>query len=137
YNDLYTADGKLRTEAFNNLFDKIPEGRNWTGMPEATGQMAGWYKKDEATAFIRDIGSLFGGLRTRFESDWLGAITAGVVHHFVSIGHEGLPDQLIGTDQNGNVHHWAWTLNLGYFFGKQNAIDLNNWREGTGLLCDV
>ncbi len=136
WNALYTADGQLRTEALNDLFDNIPGGRDWSAMPGAIGSMASWYKKGETEAFIRDIGSLFGGLRSRFESGWVGAVTGGVVRHFVSIGRNGLPAELTGTDEGGNVHHWAWTVNLGYFMGGFLGRRVNAVRERVDTIRD-
>jgi RHS repeat-associated protein len=138
WNALYTADGQLRAGAINTLFRGAPEGRDWASMPDVTGHMAGWYNEGETDAFIRDIGSLFGGLGNRFESNWLQAVTGGVVHPSVWVGRDGLPDELLGTDPTGNVHHWAWTLNLGYFLGRAIGRQINTTRERAGTdHCDA
>ena len=129
WNALYTAEGQLETGALETLFHRPPEGRSWSGMPSAISHMAGWYNQGETDAFIRDIGSLFAGLATRFESRRVGALTGGADHPSVRIGGDGLPDELLGADATGNVHHWAWTLNLGYFLGEGTGRRINEFRE--------
>jgi RHS repeat-associated protein len=136
WNALYAADGQLRDGAIEDLFHGPPEGRDWAGMPDALEHMAGWYNEGETAEFIRDIGTLFGGLGDRFESNSLQAITGGRPHGVsVWIGREGLPDELLGGDATGNVHHWAWTLNLGYFLGREIGRGINFAREGDFLDC--
>ena len=131
WNALYTSSGQLRQGAIARLFSTIPEGRSWASMPAATEHMAGWYEQDETEAFIRDIGSLFGGLQNRFEqsSGWR-AIRAGRAHNVsVFVGRAGLSDELLGDDPTGNIHHWAWALNLGYFRGREIGRIINVGRE--------
>ncbi len=138
WNALYTPAGQLRENAINTLFSATPEGRSWANMPAAIGHMAGWYNEEETAEFVRDIGTLFGGLGDRFESNDLQAITRGRPHGVsVWIGREGLPEELLGTDPTGNVHHWAWTLNLGYFLGQAIGRGINTAREGGGADCDA
>jgi RHS repeat-associated protein len=131
WNALYTPDGQLRQGAVGRLFSTIPEGRDWTSMPEATAHMAGWYRQDETEAFIRDIGSLFGGLQNRFEqSNGWRAVRAGRAHNVsVFVGRAGLSTELLGSDATGNAHHWAWALNLGFFRGRAVGQAINVGRE--------
>jgi len=126
----YTPDGQLREGAVNRVFSRAPVGRSWASVPGATERLAGWYNQNETEAFVRDIGSLFAGLRNRFEepNGW-NAITAGWVRDSVWVLREGLQPELVGTDQTGNVHHWAWSLNLGYFRGGFVGRVINEGRE--------
>ncbi len=126
----YTSDGALRPGAMAGLFQHYPARRDWAGMPSATGRLAGWYTSTETEAFVRDIGSLFAGLLTRHEeaNGWR-AVTTGWVRDFVWVGRNSLPDELLGTDWTGNVHHWAWSLNLGYFRGEAIGRAINEGRE--------
>ncbi len=126
----YTSDGALRPGALADMSNTIPGGRDWAGMPSATARLAGWYTDTETEAFVRDIGSLFAGLLTRFEeaNGWR-AVTTGWVRASVRVGRNGLPDELLGTDPTGNVHHWAWSLNLGYFSGEAIGRAINEGRE--------
>ena len=132
WNAFYTSDGQLREKATGRIFTRVPTGRNWTSMPGATSRLAGWYTHDETEMFIRDIGSLFGGLATRLEqpNGW-GAVTGGRVPNrsSVFIGPEGLPDEYLGNDLTGNVHHWAWSLNLGFFTNALVGRAINEGRE--------
>jgi hypothetical protein len=139
WNALYMPDGQIRAGAIRALFQRPPEGRDWAGMPESIGQMTSWYHEGETAEFIRDIGTLFGGLGDRSESNSLEAITGGRPHGVsVWIRQEGLPEELLGSDATGNVHHWAWTLNLGYFTGRAAGRQINSTRERSGSnQCDA
>ncbi len=127
----YTSDGALRPGAMADLFRHYPTGRDWAGMPSATGRLAGWYTNTETEAFVRDIGSLFAGLLTRFEeaNGWR-AVTRGWVRDLmVWVGGNGLSGEFRGDDPTSNVHHWAWSLNLGYFRGEAIGRAINEGRE--------
>jgi RHS repeat-associated protein len=137
WNNLYTANGQLRAGAIQILFQRPPEGRDWANMPDATSHMASWYNEGETADLIRDIGSLFAGLANRSESNWVQAVTGGGASPSIWIGRDGLPDELLGGDLTGNVHHWAWTLNLGHFLGRAIGRGINTAREGGGADCDA
>ncbi len=126
----YTPDGALRPGAMTKIFSEYPAGRDWAGMPAATGRLAGWYTDAETEAFVRDIGSLFAGLLTRFEeaNGWR-AVLGGWVHAIAFVGGNGLPGEYRGNDSTGNVHHWAWSLNLGYIQGGAAGRVINEGRE--------
>ena len=126
----YTSDGALRPGAMADLFQHYPAGRDWAGMPSATGRLAGWYTDSETEAFVRDIGSLFAGLLTRFEeaNGWR-AILGGVAHAIAFVGENGPSGDFRGGDPTNNVHHWAWSLNLGYIQGGTAGRAINEARE--------
>ncbi len=131
WNDFYTSDGQIREGATSAVFTTVPAGRNWASLPDAISRLTGWYTRRETEIFIRDIGSLFGGLRFRTEETggWA-AVRGGRARNLsVFIGPEGLPAEYRGTDRTGNVHHWAWSLNLGYYRGRPVGERINETRE--------
>jgi hypothetical protein len=67
--------------------------------------------------YVHDIASLFAGLVTRFEAS-LSAASRTVrplpSETWVYLSADGLDPELLGTDEDSNIHHWAWAMALGY-----------------------
>ena len=141
----YNEDGTYKEESLATIFGAssiIPESRTWATLPDAVGRLAGWYKEDETEEFVRDIGTLFGGLRDRFDEPDLHIAVTGCeqsafcddrmrlpANDWLGVRPEGLPSYLTGGDWDANVHHWAWSLVLGYHLRALPAIAANTTRE--------
>ncbi len=136
----YSENGEIKSGAIRDIFHTIPQNRNWANMPEATKRLAAWYNQDETEAFIRDIGFLFAGLPHRFEEEngWAAVRTGRVQGRpSVWIGGDGLARDYRGSDLTGNVHHWTWSLNLGYFRGAVIGRVINEAREFQSVNRDI
>jgi RHS repeat-associated protein len=138
----YNSDGTLRGfEQLEDMMRNTPASRNWANLPDALVNLAGWYNSNETEAFVRDIGSLFGGLPNRFEATTNQAVTGCAegltcedpatlpAHVWAHLQATGMPTILTGySDADANVHHWAWALVLGYQEGNL-ALVINSYRE--------
>jgi len=140
----YMSDGTYIEASLEKVLrDERSSGRNWASMPDILERLAGWYTKKETDAFVRDVGTLFGGLPDRFSEPSRNKAVTGCntgllcdspsrlpAHVWAYMGPEGLPQHLTGTsDEDANVHHWAWGLVLGYHFGGPLAVAANTYRE--------
>ncbi|CAG1007425.1 partial tRNA(Glu)-specific nuclease WapA, partial [Anaerolineales bacterium] len=127
----YNPDGSLRPDdVIHDVLVNGPANRDWSKMPDALAALAGYYKPDESEKYVRDIGSLFGGLPDRFDEPSIAKATTERPlprHHWAYLSRSGIP-AWFSNDADGNVHHWAWALVLGYH-QKQWAFVLNTGRE--------
>lgn len=121
------------------LRDDRPAGRTWAGVPNALENLAGWYSSQERDLFIRDIGTLFGGLADRVDEPGAWQTVRNhnnPVHVWAYIGAEGLPQSMTGTsDADANIHHWAWALTMGGSYGPVGSA-INAGREVTQFRGD-
>ena len=131
----YDADGNYVQGNLESVFrDNRPANWSWNDMPSALERLTGWYKAGEEGMFTRDIGSLFGGLANRLEAPnaWPAVSNAGnPIRTWVYFDRQGLPASFMGTsDDDANVHHWAWALTMGAEYGPGGSL-LNTGREIT------
>ncbi len=112
----YNPDGTLRSdEMIHDVLINAPAGRDWSRVPDALAALAGYYTPDESEKYVRDIGSLFGGLPDRVDEPSIEKATTEPPlprHHWAYLGRSGIPASF-SNDVDGNVHHWAWALTLG------------------------
>jgi len=133
----FETGGALDKTALGQALMDLGSGRDWAHMDTALANLAQWYKPDERYQFVRDIGTLFGGLEDRFHQAST-KIAAGVQPFFqrfthVWVGKAGLPEYLTGnTDPDANIHHWAWAVVLGYDQGAEATQRINYNREWVG-----
>ena len=105
-------------------------GRTWDEMLPTLQRLSGWYEAGEEWMFMRDIGSLFGGLPDRFDQpSWRAAVHGDMPdaqHHWVGLSSSGASEyfglDLVGEDWDANVHHWAWAAVLGYYTGPAGPL---------------
>ena len=130
----YNADGSYITGSLEAVFrDQRPATRSWKDMPGALEQLAGWYKAGEEAFYTRDVGSLFAGLLNRFEApEARHAIYnngGGSARVWVYFNRDGFSSTLMGnSDDDANVHHWAWALTAGAAYGPGGSL-INIVRE--------
>jgi hypothetical protein len=142
WSSFYDDNGNLRSyDVLDQILRNPADGRDWSSMPDVLVRLAGWYEDDETEAFVRDIGTLFGGLADRFDAEMNYAVTGchdGLfcedratlpVHVWAYLKPDGMSKWYTGeSDGDANVHHWAWALTLGYDRGYL-AVPINNYRE--------
>jgi hypothetical protein len=78
--------------------------------------MAAWYGPGKMEEFVRDIGTLFGGLKNRFEEPSMyNAATwpENPAREWAYLDKAGL-DPIYTADLGASVHHWAWAAVIGY-----------------------
>jgi hypothetical protein len=100
-------------------------------MPDALQRLAGWYDDGEERLFARDIGTLFGGLKNRFEepSAWQAiSFEDNPAHVWAYVSERGVQSFMRGVDRDANIHHWAWGLAMGAEYGPGGSV-LNMGRE--------
>ena len=130
--DFYNDRGVLREEGIlREIFERPQADRNWGQMPEALNRLAEYYGPGESRQFVRDVATLFAGLRTRSEAPDIDDSIAKVVHPWVYLAEdESLGVAWTGTrDDDANVHHWAALLLAGHELGQNGAILINFYRE--------
>ena len=107
------------------------QDRYWSQMPDILDRMAQYYTEDEVGLFVHDLASFFAGFDTRSRKSL--RLAAGVtasasllntlkviiyrpvyVHLNKNPEVTGLGVAWMGDDDDGNVHHWAAYLALGY-----------------------
>jgi len=117
-NVFYNSDGTYNyAEVERQLKFEIPENRTWDTLGDALISLGSFYEDNEEHLFIQDIGLLFAGLPSRSESQLLYYTTDGRLGVHL---RSGSLDSKYYVDPNGqqdgdaNVHHWAWSLTLGY-----------------------
>jgi len=137
FSRFYDSHGNYISESINRVFEDKSK-RAWADVPDALQRLAGWYENGEEQLFIRDIGSLFGGLLNRFEQpDSWNAVSdeRNPVRVWVYVGANGISPALSGAlgnpDRDNNVHHWGWALAMGGTLSASAGILLNTIREGT------
>jgi len=140
WSSFYDKEGNYISGSIENVFrDNRPVDWNWNDVPGALEKMSGWYKAGEEGLFTRDIGSLFGGLTNRFETpETWGAVSNrnNPIRTWVYLDRDGLSSSLMGTsDDDANVHHWAWALTMGAAYGPGGSM-LNTSREITQFRGD-
>lgn len=139
WDNFYNSNGSINKQGYESKLTVPPSSRSWEDFPQALTRLASNYNVSEKDIFVRDVGTLFSGLPTRFGtpgfllpinttasllSSW-----GGTGQTSVYLDPSGLPPDWIGTDRDANVHHWAATFVLGYFFGKIPAEIQNVLRE--------
>jgi RHS repeat-associated protein len=145
WNTFYDSEGNLRWVGYDDwgnlddterldkaVFRNPGASRSWANMPAALQRLAGWYTKGEESAFVRDVGALFGGLLDRFvEPDMWKAISHGgnPVHVWAGLRPYGISSLYLDGDWDANVHHWAWGFVLGYW---QGPLPFSGWVMNTG-----
>ncbi|RKY40125.1 MAG: hypothetical protein DRP85_09185, partial [Candidatus Makaraimicrobium thalassicum] len=145
WNKFYNAETRTRhsLDEIEAIFVKPPASRNWAGMHDALTRLTSWYNTNETEAFVRDIGDLFGGLPGRFGYPSTNIAVTGCStgmscddrlpmpsHFWARLNPEGMSHYLTGTDDDANVHHWAWAFVAGYHYGHWGAV-VNTGREVT------
>ncbi|MSP13293.1 MAG: RHS repeat-associated core domain-containing protein [Chloroflexi bacterium] len=132
-NNFYNSQGDLLNDPnLHTIFTTPEENHSWANMPDILTRLSGWYKRNEKEAFVRDVGTLFGGLPNRLEESVMRrAVTSSCLpcYDWAFLGKDGLPQGLIGTDPDANVHHWAWAFVLGYQVGGDVGRLINTTRE--------
>jgi hypothetical protein len=139
YDTFYDADGNYNLANVETLL-RDGTRRDWNDMPGALQRLAGWYNPaTEEEAFVRDVGTLFGGYLNRHEQPEYVYALWGVVDKNTScpppcrvwayLGPGGIHRQLIGGDDDANVHHWAFGFMLGYRANPVGGIVLSSGRE--------
>jgi len=131
----YDAQGNYIQGSLEQQFrDNRPADWTWDDMPDVLQRLGSCYNRGEEELYTRDIGTLFGGLPTRFESpDTWAAVSnpANPVRVWVYLSPGGLSPSLVGTsDRDANVHHWAWGLAMGAAYGPGASL-INTVREAT------
>ncbi|MDY7041453.1 MAG: RHS repeat-associated core domain-containing protein [Chloroflexota bacterium] len=129
----YDTTGNYIEGSLGKVFrEEMPKDYSWADIPDALERLAGWYNTGEEELFTRDIGTLFGGLKDRFDepSAWQAISFAGnPAHVWVYVNPEGLHPLMVGTsDQDANIHHWAWGLAMGSEYGPVGSF-INEGRE--------
>jgi hypothetical protein len=137
WSKFYNDDGTLRVSD-GTIYDGAiifydTSTRSWADMDDALARLARMYDSSytESSAFARDVGSLFGGLKNRFEepNNWSAVSdAANPVREWVRVGPTGLDPALIGTDSDNNVHHFGWAFVLGFELGP-GGVAVNTVRE--------
>jgi hypothetical protein len=139
WEDFYNSDGSIDIEEYVRKLTAPPSSRSWEDFPQALTRLASNYNIDEKDIFVRDVGTLYAGLPTRFGTRSLLLPVNTIISLLRSWGgtgqtsaylsRSGLPPEWIGTDRDSNVHHWAATFVLGYFYGKNIGRVQNILRE--------
>jgi len=135
----YNDDGTYKQGSIEKVFrDARPQDRSWSDVPDALERLAGWYKTGEEGLFTRDVGSLFGGLKNRFEeqSTWAAISYEGnPAHVWVYVSQGNIPSFLVGVDKDANIHHWAWGVAMSELGPAGSAINVGREivRFGTDL----
>ncbi len=140
----YNPDGTLISfDVLRDILTTPPNSRSWDSLPDALARLATYYESDERELFVRDVGTLFGGLPDRFQTSFHQAITgcsgeftyfcedplALPSHVWAYVQPGSMPYDLTGSaDADANVHHWAWGFALGFNQGYL-AIGMNILRE--------
>ena len=129
YSAFYNSQGNLRPD-WTQSVETASTARSWDIFPDALQRLAGSYELGERDLFVRDVGTLFHGAPTRFEeADNLAAVTSQQVRSHVFLSAGSFEQRLIGTDGDGNVHHWSACFMLGYFVGTREGMLANLGRE--------
>jgi hypothetical protein len=136
-NDFYNSDGSINEQGYESILAGPPSMRSWFDFPQALTRLASHYETNEKDFFVRDVGTLFAGLPTRFGARMLPVNTitslirswGGTGQTSVYLYPAGLSPDWIGTDPDANVHHWAATFVLGYFYGENAGVVQNIVRE--------
>ena len=142
WNVFYDDNGNYRVGMLESVLrDDRPASRDWTTMEDALEQLSQYYEWGEAEEFAHDIGTLFAGLPDRFDASMNLAVTGCEVgllcedaiqipsNVWVYLNPTGMPTDLLGGDEDSNVHHWAWGVTLGYHLGGTLGLGANTIRE--------
>jgi RHS repeat-associated protein len=115
WEDFYNSDGSIDIEEYVRKLTAPPSSRSWEDFPQALTRLASNYNIDEKDIFVRDVGTLYAGLPTRFgtRSFLLPVNTiisllrswGGTGQTSAYLSRSGLPPEWIGTDRDSNVHH--------------------------------
>ncbi len=138
YDKFYNSVGAYDASTVEGLFTNTGS-RSWNDMSAALGRLAEWYTSMEEEAFVRDLGTLFGGFLNRFEQPVFGDAIMGrngngstcqpPCRFWARLGPGFMGSNLLDTDADANVHHWALGVMLGYKFGFVKGSILNSGRE--------
>ncbi|MBI2955204.1 MAG: RHS repeat-associated core domain-containing protein, partial [Chloroflexi bacterium] len=143
-NKFYNPDGTANKAAVEAWFYKPSTSRSWDTMGSALGRLSQFYKANEEGMFVRDIGFLYAGMAGRGQDTglwpyWSTGGHSGNVQVYIQAGSVN-PAYINTTtnrsnDEDANVHHWAWALNLGYNLPLPAAQFINGeheWQQGSG-----
>ena len=127
---------------------KILNGITWNDMPVALYRLRLYYLPGEELFYSRDVGTLFAGLRNRFEEiNGFSTVSEQIAgagpafHPSLFIGRGAMPPELAGGDADANVHHWAWSFTMGAQSGLVVGLLVNFAHEAqdpsSGFASDI
>jgi|GEM_PF-5504390 len=128
--------------------DPSLNGITWNDMPVALYRLRLYYLPGEELFYSRDVGTLFAGLRNRFEEiNGFSTVSEQIAgagpafHPSLFIGRGAMPPELAGGDADANVHHWAWSFTMGAQSGLVVGLLVNFAHEAqdpsSGFASDI
>jgi hypothetical protein len=136
----YDSEGYVR-DGFEEIFMNPGSSRSWANMSTILERLSNWYTKDEEVAFVRDVGTLFGGLYDRFDEPnmWEAIWTPPPVsdeHPWAYLNPYGMASIYLDDNPDSNARHWGWSFTLGYWQGPLPffGTGLNAFREGMAAI---